>query len=216
MLLHMHHASCQGNILRGMQQLLHQCGCLNKKGDLTKSKLPRITITSYVGWLHTLISGPHICLGCTVRKEVRIISGFLQDIQIKQKGEIKVVVGEQGKKTGKPFQLNFKINWELPFSVNIRQTYLSDAFVLSVPHGTVSSKLLGLKSQMMPFLFLFLFDYTDGYIQNPTDSESSVTASVVFQLVYCLIVATLSTRDKELSHGLRNVSEVTTVRCYPE
>lgn len=62
-----------------------------------------------------------------------------------------MVVGEQGKKAVNLFQLNFKINWELSFCINIRQTHLSDAFVLSVPLGRVSSKFLGFESQMIPF-----------------------------------------------------------------
>lgn len=68
---------------------------------------------------------------------------------------------------------------------------ISDAFVLQGPPGTVSSKLLGFESQMIPFLFLFLFDYADGYTEKNTDFVSSVTVSVLLQPVYCLIVATL-------------------------
>lgn len=102
-------------------------------------------------------------------------------MQIKRKGEKKVVVGEQGKKAMNLFQLNFKINWELLFCINSRKTHLSDAFVLSAPHGTVSGKLLGFESQMIPFLLLFLFDYADGYIEKNTDFESSVTVSVLLQ-----------------------------------
>lgn len=81
------------------------------------------------------------------------------------------------------FQHNFKIIWELPFCINIRQTHLSHAFVLSAPHGTDSTKLLSFKSQMIQFLFLFLFDYADGYTAKGTDFESSVTISVLSDLL---------------------------------
>lgn len=70
-----------------------------------------------------------------------------------------MVVGEQGKKAINPFQLNFKINWELQLCVNIRQAQLPDAFVLYAPPGAVSSKLLGFEFHMISFLFLLLFYY---------------------------------------------------------
>lgn len=51
---------------------------------------------------------------------------------------------------------------------------------------------------MIQFLFLFLFDYADGYTEKDTDFESSVTISVLSDLLYCSIVASLSTRDKQV------------------